>query len=229
MPIVHEFNEKVAMDLKKWKGCWILHVIDMWSRYTVSVFINRKRPADVIYETMTHWIGRYGIMESVLTDNGGEFNSEELREVESILNIKICTTAGERPFRNGLCERVHAVTDMMLTKLEYEHSEKDHETLLGSANMARNCLQLWNEFSSHQLVFGTNPKLPGILTDQLPALDGTTASEKFANHLNALHASRRAFIESEANRRIRRALRTKVRAAEQSYKNGDLVFYKREG
>lgn len=54
-------------------------------------------------------------MRSVLTDNGGEFNSDEIREVESILNIQVCTTAGESPFQNGLCERVHAVTDMMLT------------------------------------------------------------------------------------------------------------------
>lgn len=152
-----------------------------------------------------------------------------MREVKSILNFKICITAGESLFQNDLCERVHAATDMMLTKLENEHSEIDHKTLLGWANMARNCLLMWNGFSSHQLVFGTNPNLPGILTDQLPASDGTTASENFANHLNALHASRRAFIESEANERIRRALRTKVRAAEQLYENGELVFYKREG
>lgn len=36
-------------------------------------------------------------------------------------------------------------------------------------------------------------------------------------------------MESEANERIRRALRTKVRTAEQSYENGDFVFYKRGG
>ena len=93
--------------------------------------------------------------------------------------------------------------------------------------MARNCLQMWNGFSSHQLVFGTNPNLPGIMTDKLPALDHTMTSETFAKHLNTLHASRKAFIDTEADERIRRALRTKVRAAEQRYMNGDLVFYKR--
>ena len=152
-----------------------------------------------------------------------------MREVESILNIQICTTAGEGPFQNGLCERVHAVTDMMLTKLEDEQNGANSETLLCWANMARNCLQMWNGFSSHQLVFGTNPNLPGIMTDKIPALDGTTTSETFAKHLNTLHASRKAFIDTEANERIRRALRAKVRAAEQIYTNGDMVFYKREG
>ena len=217
------------MDLKQWKVRWILHLIDMWARYTVSVFINRKRPSDIIDAMMTHWIGKFGVMKSVLTDNGGKFNSDEMREVESILNIQVCTTAGKGPFQIGLCERVHAVTDMMLTKLEDEQNGANSETLLCWANMARNCLQMWNGFSSHRLVFGTNPNLPGIMTDKIPALDGTTTSETFAKHLNTLHASRKAFIDTEANERIRLARRTKVRAAEQIYTNGDMVYYKREG
>ena len=229
LPMAHEFNETVAMDLKQWKGRWILHMIDMWARYTVSVFINRKRPSDIIVAMMTDWIAKFRVMKSVLTDNDGEFNSDEMREVESVLNIQVYTTAGESPFQNGLCERVHAVTDMMLTKLEDEQHGANSETLLCWANMARNCLQMWNGFSRHQLVFGTNPNLPGIMIDKIPALDGTTTSETFAKHLNTLHASRKAFIDTEANERIRRALRTKVRAAEQIYTNGDMLFDKREG
>ena len=32
-------NEKVAIDIKKWERRWILHLVNMWSRLTVSVFI----------------------------------------------------------------------------------------------------------------------------------------------------------------------------------------------
>lgn len=64
--------------------------------------------------------------------------------------------------------------------------------------------------------------------DKPPALEGTTTSEALAKHLNALHMARRAFIESEADERIRRALRAKVRAAEEIFRHGDRVFYKRE-
>lgn len=71
MPMAHEFNEEVAMDLKIWEGYWILHMIDMWSRYTVSVFTNQKQPANVIDAIMMHWIGRYGIMGSVLIERVG--------------------------------------------------------------------------------------------------------------------------------------------------------------
>lgn len=228
-PMASEFNEKVAMDLKKWGDSWILHMIDMWSRYTMSVFIKRKRPKDVIEAIMANWIGIFGVMKSVLTDNGGEFSSDEMREVASILNVQVCTTAGESPFQNGLCERVHAVTDTMLSKLQDQYGQANNAALLCWANMARNALQMWNGFSSHQLVFGQNPNLPNIMQSTLPALDGSTTSEVFAKHLNALHASRKAYIATEADEKIRRALRHKVRAAEQVFSHGDLVFYKREG
>lgn len=59
-------------------------------------------------------------------------------------------------------------------------------------------------------------------------MEGSTSSDIFARHLNALHEARRAFIQSEADERIRRALRGKVRAAEHIFENGDRVFYKRE-
>ena len=229
MPMATQFNEKVAMDLKQWNGRWILHIIDMWSRYTISVFINRKRPSDVVNALMQNWVGVFGVLGSMMTDNGGEFNADEMREVMSILNVRVLTTAAESPFQNGLCERVHAVTDMMLLKLEEENRNTDSQTLLCWANMARNTLQMWNGFSSHQLIFGKNPNLPGVMTDGLPGLEGSTSSDTFAQHLNALHSSRRAYIQTEANERIRRALRGKIRAAEDIFENGDMVFYKREG
>ena len=94
--------------------------------------------------------------------------------------------------------------------------------------MARNSLQMWNGYSSHQLVFGENPNLPNIMSNILPALERTTSGEVFAQHLNALHGACKAFIQTEADEKIRRALRNKVRASERVFENGDRVFYKRE-
>lgn len=230
LPMAKSFNEVVSMDLKSWRnGRWILYLIDVWSRYTQAVFINRKKPSDVIDNIMNQWIGTFGVMDEILSDNGGEFNSEETRDVASVLNLKVNTTAAESPFQNGLCERIHAVTDTMLLKLEAQYPNTPVEILLRWATMARNSLQMWSGFSSHQLVFGQNPNLPNVLTEKLPALEGVTQSEVFAKHLNSLHAARKAFIETEADERIRRALRHKVRVSEQVFKKGDQVYYKREG
>ena len=58
-------------------------------------------------------------------------------------------------------------------------------------------------FSSYQLVFGQNPNLPNVMTENVPALHRTTSSEIFASHLNALHSARKAFIGSGSCERIR--------------------------
>uniref|UniRef100_A0A2C9L444 Integrase catalytic domain-containing protein n=1 Tax=Biomphalaria glabrata TaxID=6526 RepID=A0A2C9L444_BIOGL len=156
-PMARDFNEIVAMDLKQYKDQWILHMVDMWSRYSVSVLINRKKTSIVIDALMTNWVGIFGVMKALMTDNGDEFTSDELREVASILSIQVGTTAAFSPYRNGLCERVHAITDHKLMKLEVENSDVDLETLLFWANMAKNSLQMRNGYSSHQPVFGRNP------------------------------------------------------------------------
>lgn len=66
------------------------------------------------------------------------------------------------------------------------------------------------------------------MTDKLPALNGITSSEAFAQHLNVLHKARKAYIQTKSNERIRRELHTKLRAAEQIFENGEAVFYKRD-
>ena len=95
--------------------------------------------------------------------------------------------------------------------------------------MARNSLHMWYGYSSHQLVFRENPNFLIIMQDALPALEGSMLSEVFAQHLNALHATRKAFIQSETEEMIRRALCNQFRAAEQVFKKGDRVFNKRDG
>ena len=79
-----------------------------------------------------------------MTDNGGESNSDEMKEITSILNVQFCTTSGESSFQNGLCEKENGITDMMLVKLEAKYGKIHPQTLLSSANMARKSLQIWN-------------------------------------------------------------------------------------
>ena len=88
LPMASHFKEKVAMDLKQWNRRWILHIIDMWSRYTVSDFVDRKKSSDILNALMQKWIAVFGIMGSIMTDNGGEFSSDEMREVMSVLMLE---------------------------------------------------------------------------------------------------------------------------------------------
>ena len=84
-------------------------------------------------------------------------------------------------------------------------------------------------YSPYQLVFGSNPNLPSVMIDKPPALEGLTASEIFARHLNAPHSGRRAFLQAETTERIRKALRHQVRATGGHFNEGDQVYFKRDG
>ena len=69
MPMVKDFNEKVAMDLKYYKGLWILHMIDIWSRYTISVFIHQIKTSNIIEVLMKNLVGVFGVMKDLMEGN----------------------------------------------------------------------------------------------------------------------------------------------------------------
>ena len=223
------FNDVIVMDLKQIKSGYILHIIDSYSRFTRSVIVNRKKSTEILEKLLKEWVAIFGCPRTMLTDNGGEFTSQEMREVASQLNIVKLTTASEAPWQNGLCERVHQVTDMILTKMIDTYPNVDMDILLAWANMARNSLQMYRGFSSHQLVFGVNPNLPNVMYDKVPALEGRTSSQIFANHLNSLNKARELFIQTDASIRLKKAIQRKLVNFKGYYNHGDLVYYKRQG
>ena len=226
MPMAREFNEIVAMDLKSVReNLWILYKIDMFTRYTMATLITRKQPSQATNALLKRWVGIFGIMGKVLTDNGGEFSADEIKDVGSLLDVEV-TTGAESSFQNGLCERVHSVTDNILAKLQVQYPKTPVDTLLAWACMAKNSLQMFNGFSSTSI---WKKNLPNFLTDKVPALEESTTSFVLAEHLNVLDTARQAFIQSESDERIIRALRTKIRTNEKKIEHGDKVFYKRNG
>ena len=230
LPLATEFNQVVAMDLKVWKsGTYLLHLIDLATRFSLAAVIKDKRPATIINKIMTLWIGNgMGAPKKFLADNGGEFANDEFRDMAENLNVEVLNSAGYSPWQNGICERNHAVVDDCVKKILDDQPNISLETALVWAVNAKNALQMVNGFSPFQLVFGCNPNLPSIMIDKPPALAGTTTSEIYAKHLNALHSGRRAFIQAETSERIRRALRHQIRPSGTTYQTGDYVYYQKD-
>ena len=85
-----------------------------------------------------------------------------------------------------------------------------------------------NGFSSAQLVFGKASNLPSTINDYLPALELTIRSVDLAHHISAIHATRKAFITSEASEKIKLALKKNIRNYQRFYEQGDEVHYKRD-
>lgn len=232
LPLARDFNDVVAMDLKEWdksRHIWFLHLIDMATRFSISTVIHRKDRQEIVDKILEKWIGTgLGCPKKFLADNGGEFANDTFKDMAENLNITVLHTAAESPFSNGLCERNHAVIDDMVRRILDDHPTYPLSVALSWAVHAKNSLQMVEGYSPYQLVFGRNPTLPSVVIDELPALEGTTISQNFAKHINALHSSRQAFIKAESEERIRRALRHNVRENKEFISNGDYVYYKRE-
>ena len=230
LPMARNFNETVAMDLKQWSSSpniWFLHLIDHATRYSVSCVIHSKKKEVIVRKLFEHWITTFGCAEKFLVDNGGEFCNDEFITFCENMNIRICTTAAESPWSNGLVERHNAVLGLTVSKT-MEDIKCDLNLAVAWAISAKNSLKNVHGYSPNQLVFGKNPNYPSVCDNKIPALEGKTSSKVVAENLNAMHAARQGFIKSESSDKIRRALKHQTRThSDVHYSNGDLVYYKR--
>ena len=60
----------------------------------------------------------------------------------------------------------------------------------------RDYCQRHDEQLDGQLVLGKQPKLPNVMEDKLPVLEGVTTSKSLVTHITVMHAGRKAFTEA---------------------------------
>ena len=52
------------------------------------------------------WLRVFGVPNKILSDNGGEFEGEEMKRAMENLGIKKLNTAAYSPFSNGICHGI---------------------------------------------------------------------------------------------------------------------------
>jgi hypothetical protein len=208
-------------------GTYILHLIDMFTRYSVAC-VRYSKKKDVIADAiMKIWISYFGKPCKFLADNGGEFANDEYSNMCEAFGIDIMKTAAESPWSNGLCERHNGVLKESVLKT-VEDSKCTLETAVAWAVSSKNSLHGHNGYSPNTLVFGKNPNFPSVMTDKLPALTAENLSDTVENNLKAMRVAREGFIQAEASERIKRALSHNIRSSsEAQFVNGEKVFFKR--
>ena len=228
LPMATEFQEVVAMDLKQYKGRQILHLVDLCTRLSAATFIPNKNKETIVEALFRIWISVYGAPKKFMSDNGGEFANSEFISLCEQFGIVVKTTAAESPWSNGIVERNNQTLARSMDKVIEDTGCHSDLALLWSLN-AKNALQNVAGFSPFQLVLGMNPRLPSTLTDELPAITCRNTSQLIRDNLNAIHSARTAFIASENDEKIRRALGANIRSSgEIKYVTGDKIFYKRD-
>lgn len=225
--MAREFNDTVALDLKQWQPkLWFCHMIDLATRYSVCEVVKSKEKEVILHAVMTGWIAKFGSPRQFLSDNGGEFSNEAFIEMAESFNIRVCTTAAESPWSNGVNERYNGIIAGIVKRVMAD-TQCSLEIALAWAVSAKNSLETHLGFSPNQLVFGHNPNMPNILVDKPSALEPPSGSKLVRTHLNAMHAARQAFIQNGASEKLRRSLLHQVRPTGEKFFLGDAVFYRR--
>ena len=97
---------------------------------------------------LKYWISLFGSLNTVLSDNGGEFISKEFIDLCENFNMKVKTIAAEAAWSNGVCEHDNAIiTDIILKVRNYTNC--DWETAL---DWGINGFINVSGFSLHQIV-----------------------------------------------------------------------------
>ena len=225
--LASNFNEAVAMDLFEIGGKYVLHLIDMFSRYSAACARNTKAKEAITDAILKIWISYFGKPSKFLADNGGEFANETYTDMCTAFSIEIMKTSAESPWSNGLVERHNGVLKVSIEKT-IEDTNCSVDTAIVWSTSAKNTLGNNLGYSSNTIVFGRNPSLPSVTSDNLTGLTAESISRIVEENLCAMRAARKAFIESESSEKIKRALSHNVRTScEEHYERGDKVFFKR--
>ena len=68
-------------------------------------------------------------------------------------------------------------------------------------------------FSPFQIVYGTNPNIPGIINSTPTSLSSDFASQDVRKHMTRLNTAREAFRIADNDERIKRAFKSKLSKA----------------
>ena len=109
--------QKVASDLFYLKGKMYLLLLDCFSRYPEVVKLN-DTTAQVVIVLLKEKFARFGVPEVLMSDNGPQYNSQEMREFAKLYGFRLVSSSPHYPRSNGLAERTVKTVKELLKKAE---------------------------------------------------------------------------------------------------------------
>ena len=233
LPVSRNFNQCVSIDLKgPFNKKYILYCVDTFSRLTRGIIIKDKNPSTIIKGLLDCWILGKGIGPGMpitfLFDNGREFANPQIIDLAEKFGLPLSNvTAAYSPYSNGICERNHAVVDRMMAKMMAADPSLTDQSALDYALHARNMETNNKGFSPFQIVYGENPRIPGIITSNPPSLSSNFESEDVRKHILRVQTAREAFREADTNERVKRGLKARIHGYnDEIIFPGDKVYFK---
>ena len=115
---------RIATDLFELKNSTYLLTVDYYSRFVEVQKLNSTTSSSVITHLKSIF-ARFGIPAEMVSDNGPQFSSQEMKEFSETYGFRHITTSPHYPQANGLAERTVKTVKSLL-----EHSLDSYKALL---------------------------------------------------------------------------------------------------
>ena len=153
------------------KDVHILVITDHFTQYAQANFTSLQTAKCTVQNLWDKFIVHYGIPKNILTDQGHNFESDLLKALFEIVQVKKIRTSGYHPQTNGQCEHFNATLVNILGTLPEKRKStwREHVPTLVHAY---NCTRInATGFSPYYLMFGQKPCLPIDLLFRTNAAD----------------------------------------------------------
>lgn len=181
---------------------YLLTMIDRYSRWPEAVPLPNMLAETVAKAFCECWFSRFGVPETITTDQGRQFESELFTELTRLLGALRIRTTAYHPEANGLIERFHRTLKTSLTCVDAKRwSDKLPLVLLGLRTAVRDDIGC----SVAEMLYGQQLRIPG---EFLEPEKSETCRTEFAKQLcrvmqqispvkNSHHAKRSVFIPKD--------------------------------
>ena len=197
--------ECVALDLVHYqqpsKGChYVLSIIDHFTRFLLLVPIADKQATTVARNLVDRVIAVFGVMSTILTDQGREFDNSLLHELQTVFGYRKTRTCAYHPQANAVVERVHRQLHTMLAMYS-NITQDDWAEHLALIQLAHNtAFHKTISQTPHYLLFGRQAVLPidiimGVPPQNVPQAPLEFTKQTSANLQLAYELARRTMSE----------------------------------
>ncbi|XP_044392142.1 uncharacterized protein [Triticum aestivum] len=209
---------------------FVLVPIDYFTKWTEAVPLKNMTHKEVISFVLEHIIHRFGIPQTLTTDQGASFMSHQFHEFAESLGIKLLNSSPYYAQANEHAESSNKTLIKLIKKKIEEHPKRWHEVLSEALRAHRISKHGATQVAPYDLVYGQEAVLP--VEVNLQALRVARQNDLSAVDYNDLMMDKiddiseerlRAWREIEKEKlRVAKAYNKKVR--EKSFQIGDLVW-----
>lgn len=173
MPVIDTPFKRIAVDLvgpitpmTRRKNRYILTAVDYATRYPEAIALPNIE-AETVAEALVSIYSRLGIPEEVLSDQGSQFMSGVMQEVNRLLSIRRLVTTPYHPMCNGLVERFNATLKKMLMRVCEECPEEWDRYIDAVLFAYREVPNESTGFAPFELMYGRTVRGPMKILQQL--------------------------------------------------------------